>query len=90
MLYHQTKKDPIWMQEHRRITLYNSLHPEKPELLPVVPFMTVIVQSKEEQEQKLKEGFGLRAPSEEVDEAAEVVVSTGYPPSSPLKGKKAS
>ena len=37
MLYHPTKKDPNWLAEHKRITLYNSLHPEKPEILPVVP-----------------------------------------------------
>lgn len=73
LLYHQTKKDPNWLAEHKRITLYNSLHPEKPEVLPVVPAAFVRVDNKEQEEKKMKEGFGLRPPSDpEVDEFAEV------------------
>lgn len=64
MLYHQTKKDPNWLREHRRITLYNSLHPEKPELLPHVPYAFVVVNSPEEEKAFLGQGFGLRAPAQ--------------------------
>jgi hypothetical protein len=73
LLYHQTKKDPNWLAEHKRITLYNSLHPEKPEVLPVVPAAFVRVDNKEQEQKKLAEGFGLRPPSDpEVDEFAAV------------------
>ncbi len=73
MLYHATKKDPNWLAEHKRITLYNSLHPEKPELLPTVPAAFVIVKSPEEEKKRLTEGFQLKAPSvPEVDEFASI------------------
>ena len=67
MLYHQTKKDPVWFNEHKRIMLYNSLHPEKPELLPAVPAAFKIVNNKAEEETALKAGFGLRPPAEPKD-----------------------
>ena len=73
MLYHKTKKDPNWLAEHKRLTLYNSLHPEKPELLPVVPAAFVIVNNKDEEAARLSQGFALRPPDEpEVDEFANV------------------
>ena len=69
MLYHQTKKDANWLAEHKRITLYNNLHPEKPEILPHVPAAFVIVKNKKEEEQMIASGFGLRPPAiEEVDQ----------------------
>jgi hypothetical protein len=68
MLYHQTKKDPNWLREHKRLTLYNSLHPEKPELLPTVPAAFIVVKNKHEEEAALKDGFALRPPAEEVAE----------------------
>jgi len=73
MLYHQTKKDPNWLAEYNRIKLYNSLHPEKPEILPTVPAAFVIVKNAEEEKAKLANGFGLRPPADpEVDEFASV------------------
>ena len=73
MLYHQTKKDPNWLAEHKRLTLYNSLHPEKPEILPVVPAAFVLVKNQAEEKAKLAEGFGLRPPAQpEVDEFASI------------------
>ena len=73
MLYHKTKKDPVWLAEHKRLTLYNSLHPEKPEILPVVPAAFVIVHNKEQEQEKLANGFQSRPPAqEEVDEFANV------------------
>ena len=70
MLYHPTKKDPNWLAEHKRITLYNSLHPEKPEILPVVPPLFLVVNDKETEQKKLAEGWLLKAPAE--SEQAEV------------------
>jgi hypothetical protein len=71
MLYHPTKKDQNWLAERKRLELYNSLHPEKPEILPNVPAASIIVQSAEEEAQKIKQGWALRAPKEaEVDEFA--------------------
>lgn len=68
MLYHQTKKDPNWLAEFKRITLHNSLHPEKPEILPVVPAAFVTVHNKQEEETKLGQGFGLKPPPAPTDE----------------------
>jgi len=73
MLYHQTQRDKNWLAEHKRLTLYNQLHPEKPEILPSVPFASIIVGSKSEEEQRLKEGWGLRPPALEIDKPAEPV-----------------
>ena len=67
MLYHPTKKDVNWAAEHKRITLYNKLHPEKMMLLPVVPAAFVVVQDKKQEEAKLGEGFKLRPPAEPDD-----------------------
>lgn len=74
MLHHQTKKDPNWLKEHKRLTLYNSLHPEKPELLPAVPYAFVIVNNKQEEEAQLKQGFGFKPPAqpEQAEEFAEL------------------
>lgn len=83
MLYHQTKKDPNWLAEFKRITLHNSLHPEKPEILPVVPPAFVTVHNKQEEEAKLSQGFGLKPPPQAQDEepfsalAGEVLCSRG-------------
>ena len=71
MLYHPTKKDPNWLAEFKRITLYNSLHPEKPQILPVVPSAFVVVQNAEQEEKQLKEGFQLRPPAEKEESEPE-------------------
>jgi hypothetical protein len=72
MIYHQTKKDPNWLAEHKRLTLYNSLHPEKPELLPNVPYAFTIAKTEEDEKRLLATGeWGLRAPHQpEQDEFA--------------------
>ncbi len=74
MLYHQTKKDPIWLAEFRRVTLYNSLHPEKPELLPTVPAAFVMVNNETEEKMRFGQGFQLRPPAEppQAEEFAEL------------------
>lgn len=77
MLYHQTKKDPNWLAEHKRITLYNSLHPEKPELLPTVPAAFIQVNSKEEEEAALKRGFQLKPPPDPSAKAEEEAMDSG-------------
>ncbi len=71
MLYHPTKKDPNWEKEFKRITLYNSLHPEKPEILPVVPAASTIVKSAPEEEARLAEGWQSRPPKIEAVEVAD-------------------
>jgi hypothetical protein len=65
MLYHPTEKHPAWVAEHKRLTLYNALHPEKPELLPTVPAKNIIVKSKEEESAKLRAGWSLKPPAAE-------------------------
>lgn len=73
MLYHPTKKDPNWLAEFKRLTLYNSLHPEKPEILPVVPPAFIIVNNADEEKTKLAAGFVAKPPAPpEVDEFADV------------------
>jgi hypothetical protein len=57
MLYHPTAKDKNWLAEYNRIVLYNKLHPEKMELLPTVPYLTIIVKNEEEMAAKMKEGY---------------------------------
>lgn len=76
MLYHQTKKDPNWLAEHKRISLHNSLHPEKPELLPTVPPLNIIVKNREEQESKMAQGFQLKPPPVQ-EESEEPMCSRG-------------
>lgn len=68
MLYHQTEKDPNWAREHQRITLYNSLHPEKPELLPAVPAKFLTVNNQAEETRALAQGYGLRPPEDSQEE----------------------
>jgi len=85
MLYHQTKKDPNWAAEHRRITLHNSLHPEKPELLPTVPPAFVIVKNKQEEEARLSQGFQLKPPVVREEASEEPLCSRGCG-SAPHKG----
>lgn len=83
MLHHQTMKDPITLKEFKRITLHNSLHPEKPELLPTVSHAFIIVNSKAEEDSALTRGFGLKPPAPEpqpeefAEEAGQVLCSRG-------------
>ena len=83
MLYHQTKKDPAIHAEFKRITLHNSLHPEKPEILPAVPAAFVIVQNKQQEEVQIKAGFAFRppeakpSPEESAEDDGETLCSRG-------------
>jgi hypothetical protein len=64
MVYHPTMKDPVTLKEHKRITLYNSLHPEKPELLPSVTPAFKMVNSKEEETAALQQSWQSKPPAE--------------------------
>jgi hypothetical protein len=77
MLYHQTKKDHNWMAEHRRIMQHNSLHPEKPEILPTVPPANIVVKSRQEEEMKLTQGYQLKPPPVQEEAAEETLCSRG-------------
>jgi hypothetical protein len=57
MLYHATKRDSNWQKEYDRIVLYNKLHPEKMELLPTVPYLTIVVKDEHEMSAKMEEGW---------------------------------
>ena len=77
MLHHPIAKDPGWLKEKARIELYNQLHPEKPELLPYVPHLTVIVQNKEEQAVQMAKGYELTPPvDKKTDELGEELPPT--------------
>lgn len=81
MLYHPTKKNAVAEKEFKRITLYNSLHPEKPELLPEVGYDYIVVKDKREEDAKLKEGYQFRAPAppepQSVEDDGETLCSRG-------------
>jgi hypothetical protein len=85
ILYHPTLKHQGWENEYKRLVKYNALHPERPEILPMVPARQIVVKSKAEEEAKIKEGWQNRPPAipttspeeEAVDESGEVLCSRG-------------
>jgi hypothetical protein len=83
MLYHPTKKNEAEEKEFKRVTLYNSLHPEKPELLPSVGPKFILVHSKQEEQKRLDEGYQSRPPAippqseEEAEADGETLCSRG-------------
>lgn len=74
MLFHQTEKHPLELAEFKRITKFNALHPDKPEILPPVGAKYIIVKDKAEQDRMLSRGYGLRAPNIETESTEENAV----------------
>ena len=71
VLYHPAEKTPQSVIAKQKAETHNSLHPDKPELIPDLIPVTVIVQDEAEEAQMKAKGFSEQAPHPYEGEAPE-------------------
>ena len=73
-LYHPTQKTPRSVLAQAKVLKHNELHPDKPELVPQLEIVSMIVNDEAEEKAWLAKGWSLTAPAPDVpkDELAEL------------------